>query len=147
MSTLRNFKNLLVTIKDAEKRRGLFFILYHFPKAFYYTYFKKQKTFVFRGLTHDYFYHLYNYTHLNERAIEIPIFLKIIKEHRGKRILEVGNVLSHYVSYQHDILDKYEKGKNIINKDVVDFHPKEKYDLILSISTLEHVGLDENVQD
>jgi SAM-dependent methyltransferase len=78
-----------------------------------------------------------------ERVIEIPIINGFVEEHRGKRILEVGNVLSHYLPVEHDVLDKYEKGRDIINQDVVDFKPSLKYDLIVSISTLEHVGWDE----
>jgi SAM-dependent methyltransferase len=67
----------------------------------------------------------------------------MVKECKGKSILEVGNVLSHYFPTQHTILDKYEKAPGVINSDVVDFRPAEKYDLIVSISTLEHVGWDE----
>ena len=35
----------------------------------------------------------------------------------------------------------------MINQDVVDFKTNEKYDLIVSISTLEHVGWDEEPRD
>ena len=45
----------------------------------------------------------------------------------------------------HDVLDKYEKGNNVINDDVVSFSTEVKYDLIVSVSTLEHVGWDENL--
>ena len=58
-----------------------------------------------------------------------------------------GNVLTHYVNVCWDVLDKYETGEKIINKDVVDFKPIAKYDLIFSISTLEHVGFDEFEKD
>ncbi|MBD3252335.1 hypothetical protein GF386_01240 [Candidatus Pacearchaeota archaeon] len=57
--------------------------------------------------------------------------------------MEFGNVLSHYFNTEHDIIDKYERGDKIINEDIVDFYPNKKYDLIISISTLEHVGWDE----
>ncbi len=70
-----------------------------------------------------------------------------MREHQGRNILEVGNVLSHYFSVSHDILDKYEKADGVINKDVVDFRSKKRYDLIVSISTLEHVGWDEEARD
>src|SRR6202034_3735504 len=93
--------------------------------------------------TYYYFYHRYNYTWKNERTIEIPIIWDIIRKNPNKEILEVGNVLSHYYQVHHTILDKYEKGDNVINEDVIDFNPKKKYDLIVSISTLEHVGWDE----
>ena len=63
-----------------------------------------------------------------------------------KNIFEVGSVLSHYFPINHDVLDKYEKGHGVINQDVVDFKPHNKYDLIVSISTLEHVGFDDNTK-
>nr|MDA3781227.1 hypothetical protein [Bacteroidales bacterium] len=50
---------------------------------------------------------------------------------------------NHYLKINHEVLDKYEKWEGVINKDIVDFSPNRKYDLILSISTLEHIGLDE----
>lgn len=103
--------------------------------------------FTFQGSIYNYFYHEYHLTWNCERAVEIPIIWEIVKKYNGKRILEVGNVLSHYFSINHDILDKYEKANGVINQDVVDFRPNKKYDLIVSISTLEHVGWDEKPQD
>jgi SAM-dependent methyltransferase len=93
------------------------------------------------------FVHWYNHTWTNSRAIEIPIFLEILKRCAGERVLEVGNVLSHYTKKNHVVLDKYEKGSGIINEDVVDYKPVEKYDLVVSCSTLEHVGFDEECKD
>ena len=105
------------------------------------------KTFVFQGRTYSYFYNTYNGTWKNERVIEVPIIWQIVKHCVGKKILEVGNVLSHYFPVDHDILDKYEKANDVINQDVVDFSPPKKYDLIISISTLEHVGWDETPKE
>ncbi len=99
--------------------------------------------FTFQGNTYQYFTHHYNETWKNERAVEVPIIWKIVNEYRGKEILEVGNVLSHYFPVSHDILDKYEKAGVVTNQDVVDYKPSKKYNLIISISTLEHVGFDE----
>lgn len=62
-------------------------------------------------------------------------------------MLEVGAVLPHYFTPKWDILDKFERGKEIVNEDVVNFTPKEKYDLIVSISTLEHVGFDDDIKE
>ena len=103
-----------------------------------------METFTFEGGIYNYFYHKYNTTWRNERAVEIPIIWKIVKEHRNqqKRILEIGNVLSHYFDVNHTIVDKYEKVEGVINEDVVNFQSPKKYDLIISISTLEHVGWD-----
>jgi len=116
-------------------------------RSYYHTKIKKKNCFTFQGKTYYYFYHRYNSTWGNERAVEIPIIWDIVKEHRGKTILEVGNVLSHYFDVDHDIVDKYEIAKNVINEDVVNYHPTKKYDLIISISTLEHVGWDEDPRD
>ncbi len=115
----------------------------------HYKIFKSRRTFVFRGKKYNYFIHYYNRTYQNERTVEIPIIWEIVKEYyeKGLKILEVGNVLSHYFPVNHDILDKYEKGKGIINLDVVEYNPSVKYDLIVSISTIEHVGYDEKPRD
>ncbi len=125
-------------------------LAFHWPFDWiYFQYFlvfcrRSPKTFSFNNETYEYFYHKYNHTWRNERAVEIPIVKRILEQNAGKKILEVGNVLSHYFETNHDILDKYEQGKNIINQDIVDFKSPEKYDLIVSISTIEHVGFDEN---
>jgi len=84
---------------------------------------------------------------MNERAAEVPIIWEFIKKYKGKSVLEVGNVLSHYFSVKHDILDYYEKAPRVINQDVVDFSPNKKYDLIVSISTLEHIGFNEKPKE
>lgn len=132
--------NVLAVAKDAFKKRGIFFIIRYGPKAIFCTYLKKNKRFfIFQNKKYPYFYHLYNCTCLNERAIEIPIVWELIKNCQGKSILEVGNVLAHYFSFRHDIIDKYEKFDGVINQDIVDFKPNKNYDLIVSISTLEHV--------
>ena len=44
-------------------------------------------------------------------------------------------------------LTSTKKTSGIINEDVVDFKPLSKYRLIVSISTLEHVGWDEEPKD
>lgn len=114
---------------------------------FYFKIFKSSRTFTFQGKTYNYFYHWYNVTWTNERAVEIPIAREIVRKYQGERILEVGNVLSHYFSVNHDILDKYEKGEDVINQDIVDFQPRGKYHLIIGISTLEHIGWDETPRE
>ncbi|MBI5676141.1 MAG: hypothetical protein HZC48_10015 [Nitrospirae bacterium] len=113
----------------------------------YYSIFKSSKTFIFQKQTHHYFYHWYNTSWANERAVEVPIIMEIINKNSNKKILEVGNVLSHYFYFNHDILDKYEKSKDVINQDIINFQPSEEYELIVSISTLEHVGFDEKPKD
>jgi len=149
--------NLLERAIQVYKEEGAFRLLkksfnYVVPILFspfyvwYYIRFK-SRTFTFRGRAYDYFYHRYNTTWRNERAIEVPVVWDIVKEYRGNQILEVGNVLSHYFPIEHTVLDKYEKAPGVINLDVVDFQPTKKYDLIVSISTLEHVGWDEKPRE
>lgn len=103
--------------------------------------------FTFNGNPYPYFVHLYNTTWKCERAVEIPIVMRLISNKSHRNILEIGNVLSHYFDLQHDIVDKYEKAEGVVNLDVVDFATDKRYDLIVAISTLEHVGWDEKPRD
>jgi hypothetical protein len=94
-----------------------------------------------------YFIHWYNHTWDNSRKIEMPVFLDLYYKNMGKEMIEVGNVLSHYIPITHTVLDKYEKAKYVINEDIIDYKPEKKYDVVLSCSTLEHVGFDEEDKD
>ena len=103
------------------------------------------KTFAFRGASYRYFGHVYNHTWKNERAVEIPVATRLLRTAiaSGQRVLEVGNVLSHYMPVGHEVIDKYESAPGVLNQDIVEFRPDVRYDLVLSVSTLEHVGQDE----
>jgi len=104
----------------------------------------KNKSFLFNNNEYEYFNHDYNSTGVNERAVEIPIILDILNNAESSdSILEVGNVLSHYINISHDIIDKHEVMDGVINCDICEFETSKKYDLIISISTIEHIGLDE----
>lgn len=105
------------------------------------------RRFAFAGRDYPYFIRRHNTTFRNERAVEIPICLDWVERYKGLDILEVGNVLSHYVRAGWTILDKFEKGPGIVNADVVDFAPDRRFDLVVSISTFEHVGKDEEDRD
>lgn len=111
-------------------------------------FFTRSKYFIFNDRKLKYFNHIYNYTHTNERTVEVPIVMSYLDDiNPTLRVLEVGNVLQNYaVKTKRDILDKYDHAIGLINSDVVDFQPHEKYDLIVSISTLEHVGWDESIK-
>ena len=109
----------------------------------YYRRFKSGRSFTARGVDYRYFYHAYNQTYCNERAVEIPIVWPMVQQVPPERVLEVGNVLSHYFPARHDVVDKFERAPGVQNVDVVDFRPAQSYDLIVSISTLEHVGFNE----
>jgi hypothetical protein len=106
-----------------------------------------QKTFRFNGKNYHYFDHSYNNAWKNERTVEVPLAFELLKKYKGKSILEVGNVLNHYKKGTYDVVDKYEEAPHVINEDIVDYKPKKKYDLILCLSTLEHVGWDEEPKD
>jgi len=99
------------------------------------------------GKKFRYFYHPYNATWRNERCIEIPLIKDILRKSREKEILEFGNVTSHYLEINHEVLDKYEKAEGVLNEDIIHFNNSKKYDLIICISTLEHVGFDETPKE
>jgi hypothetical protein len=123
-------------------------LLYRFRERWGYLRARRHRgSFVVGGKTYDYFHHSYGLTYQNERAVELPVVWDIVQAHQGQRILEVGNVLSHYFRFEHVTVDKYEWARGVLNADVVDYQPEERYDLIVSISTLEHVGWDEAPRD
>lgn len=106
------------------------------------------------GAALPYLRHPYNYTWLNERAVEVPLATAVLTEAGpGARVLEIGNVLAHYRPGPHTVVDKYERAPGVHNVDVVDIGADADaalagpFDLVLAISTLEHVGLDEDVRD
>ena len=105
--------------------------------------------FDFNGNKLKYYRHNFNLAYQNERTVEIPIATWFLNAQEGaSRILEVGNVLRNYgCRIKRDVLDKYDLSRGIINQDVLVFFPKEKYNAIISISTMEHVGWDEPDRD
>ena len=139
-------------------RKGLAYLSY-IPLTRYYQIIRRNKRFTYQRKEYPYYYALYNATWRNDRAVEIPIIkdwitYRLASDNIGgifstislvmkANVLEIGNVLSHYNIGHHDVLDKYEKGERIINEDITTFNPKDKYDIVVSISTLEHVGIDE----
>ena len=105
------------------------------------------ETFEIGGRRIEYFRHHYNRAWRNERSVELALAFDFLARHPAGRLLEVGNVLSHYGRTGHQILDKYEMSPGVLNIDVVDLAPEDPYDAIVSISTLEHVGWDERPRD
>lgn len=110
-------------------------------------------TFSWQGHELPYLAHPYNRTAQNERAIEIPIALAWLAEQMlpEDTVLEVGNVLSHYldVPLHRTVLDRYgvdDTGARGVELDQVEaldvFDWVQPADLIVSISTLEHVRWD-----
>jgi SAM-dependent methyltransferase len=94
------------------------------------------------GESHAYLFHRYKATWLTERAVEVPVVQRLVDREPG-RVLEVGNVLSHYRAQRHLVVDKYEQAPGIMNRDVLALDDLGRFELVVAISTLEHVGWDE----
>lgn len=103
-----------------------------------------KKSFDLWGKDTGYFLHKYNTTWRNERAVELAAAAVFLSENQDGSFLEFGNVLQHYGFRQPDVVvDLYEKGPRITNVDIVDFVSEKKFKVMVSISTIEHVGWDE----
>lgn len=99
------------------------------------------------GRTHRYCDEVYNAARTNERAVEVPIALDWIRGRAGLG-LEVGNVLHHYApDGRWGCIDRDERAVGVTNLDILDFHPTERYDWIVSLSTVEHIGWDDVPRD
>ena len=118
-------------------------------RLWYYKIFKSSENFKFQGRQYRYLFNSYCPSWRNERGPVLPIVWDTVKKYemQGKRILEVGNVLSYVYPANHDILDKYEVMDGVINEDVINFHPSKQYDLIISVFTIQWVGLKETPPD
>jgi hypothetical protein len=104
--------------------------------------------FTLDGQRFPYFFHRYNLTWLNERAVEVPLAEAALAHRHGGRVLELGNVLAHYGLGGHEVVDKYEQAPGVRNIDVLDLPDDGRpYDAIVSISTIEHVGVDDDTGD
>jgi SAM-dependent methyltransferase len=101
-------------------------------------------TFEFAGRERPLFVHRYNATWQNERAVEMPLVLEALD---ASPLLEIGNVLAHYGHRGHVVVDKYERAPGVLNVDALDFAPPERFARIVSLSTIEHMGFDEEVRD
>lgn len=99
--------------------------------------------FSFEGERYPYLYGRYKRSWLTERAVEVPVVQRIVDRNAGARVLEVGNVLSHYRPQSHQVVDKYERARGVINRDVLELDGLGQFDLIVAVSTVEHVGWDE----
>ena len=92
-------------------------------------------------------YEFRRWTWRTERCVEIALGARAVRSRRREDVLEVGNVLPLAGVAGQTIVDKYEEGPGVLNVDIVDFDPGRTYELVVSISTLEHVGRDEVPQD
>ena len=106
-----------------------------------------REGFTFSKRWFRYFEHDYNCASLNDRSVEVAL-ARVAYPERGKRVLEVGNVLRHYFPMMsHPVVDKYEVAPGVTNADVMDYAPRAQVDLVVSLSTIEHVGHDEKPRD
>ncbi|MFQ5889817.1 MAG: hypothetical protein ACE5JR_07165 [Gemmatimonadota bacterium] len=110
----------------------------------YFRLFKSRRHFALTGRRFRYLYRWYNRTWRNERCVEVPLVWERVREHSGDRILEIGNVLGHYFRVEHEVVDKFEAADGVLNEDIVTVDLGKRYDLIVSISTIEHLGWNEN---
>lgn len=116
----------------------------------YSIFFDKKSSFVFKGKKYRYCFEKYNLSWRNERTVEIPIISKLLKEKSKLNILEIGCVLKHYNSrpkFHWTIVDKYEMFDGVLNVDLLEYKPKKLFDFIFSISTFEHIGLEDGAVD
>lgn len=86
--------------------------------------------------------HVYNTTGISERGLELPIAIHWLEKYANRKpVLEVGNVLAYYdIPGERTVVDKYEVAPGVVNVDLFDV--TDRYGLIISISTIEHVGQD-----
>jgi hypothetical protein len=85
--------------------------------------------------------HPYNNTRNNERAVELAVVAHFLRGERRPG-LEVGNVLAHYdAPWRRRVVDLTEQALGVENIDVADV--TGQYPWIVSVSTIEHVGLPE----
>lgn len=96
-----------------------------------------------RELVYDRSY--YNSTPVCERAVEVPVGLALLGQagNGEASVLEVGAVLPHYragwPADGHTVIDLHEEYPGVINADVLTWEPPHEFDLIISISTLDHL--------
>ena len=102
----------------------------------------KERQLSFRGETLTCHYAHYNLTWCNERCVEIPLGRHFLAAASGS-VLEVGHVLGHYGTRGHTVIDKFETAPGVINEDITTWQTDDRFDLILSLSTFEHIGFDD----
>ena len=106
-----------------------------------------KRTFLFKK--QEFYYNRIRFNNPTERAVEIPIAFNFLAAlNKPASILEVGNVLSHYENHLSErlgitsrrIVDKFEVEVGVDNEDLMNLPSDKKYDAIVSLSTVEHIG-------
>jgi len=86
------------------------------------------------------------YNNCAERAVEVPIAVHFLRQLQpSASLLEVGHVLHSYETStpglpRRRIIDKFERDEGVENIDIRALDIVERFDGIVSISTVEHVG-------
>lgn len=106
-----------------------------------------MKKFLLNNIAYEQSNILKNMVFRSERAVELPIIKKEIMKVTDDEILEIGNVTKQYFGGRHLVIDKYDDSMGIINEDVTKIKLNKKFKLIISISTLEHIGFDEQKKE
>ena len=151
---------LLNEARSSVKKKGIihvlkmgFITIFEYIQLSYLKKFHSNETFDFNGRKYKYLFHGRvagaGPSWKNERCVTIPVIWETIEEYKrnSKKVLELGNVISYALDIDHDVIDKYEIMEGIINDDIVNYKPKFKYDLIVSVLCLQSVGWDEVPKD
>ena len=83
----------------------------------------------------------------SERGLELALAARSVSRFAKSDILEVGNVLAFAGISGHTVVDKYEAGAAVINVDIMDYRPERRFGLVVSLSTVEHIGWDEEPRE
>ena len=116
-----------------------------FAEFYYYKLVKKQ-SFTVGGVRRPYFYHLYNTTFRKERAIELALATDFVRSWAAagpggrQRAAPLRRVRPRRRRQVRTI-------EGVINEDIVDYETSKRYDGIVSVSTIEHIGWDEDPKE
>lgn len=103
-------------------------------------------TFTYWGTELEYETGSYNDAARNERAVEVPIAWQFIVEHAPMiehvRGLELGDVMGHYFTHSFTTID-LDPAADALHVDILGDTPlRDDFNLVVSISTVEHVHAD-----
>ncbi|MBN2421490.1 hypothetical protein JXB27_04390 [Candidatus Woesearchaeota archaeon] len=146
-----SIRYILKKTLQAVKRKGFVYAITAARNRIYrmiapsFIFLRKGRKFEFENEKLYYNLSKYGMCWNSERTIEMPIIIKILDKMNAKHrnMLEIGNVLNNYKKYGQIVVDKFEKNKGVINEDILNYKTKKKFDIMVSVSTLEHVGWDE----